>query len=229
MSTKLFVGGLSDHTDDEALRAAFESFGQLTEARVIRDRDTGRSRRFGFVRYTTPEEALAALEQMRGADIDGRTIRVDLAEERGGPPGRGPRPPRGPGPDRGGPPRGPRRDGPPPTVERRGFRGPRPDDRPGGPPYGDRRGPPPGGFRRGPPQGGGDFGGGPSLPPPPGEDEAGWEEARTPRRTGPRKKKERPEPSFEAKAKSASKPRRRESGRSWRDLADLDGDDGDDF
>ncbi len=85
MSNKLFVGGLSPNTDDSMIRAAFAPFGELTEARVILDRDTGRSRGFGFVRYIAPEMARAALEAMSGAMLDGRSIRVDLAEDRPGP------------------------------------------------------------------------------------------------------------------------------------------------
>jgi cold-inducible RNA-binding protein len=90
MSTKLFVGGLSSETDDARLQAAFERFGELQEARVILDRVTGRSRGFGFVRYRSPDQARKALEQMGGATIDGRTIRVDLAEDRGPGAGREP-------------------------------------------------------------------------------------------------------------------------------------------
>src|SRR5688500_3903913 len=75
MSSKLFVGGLSHNTDDTTLRAAFDQYGELTEARVILDRDTNRSRGFGFVRYATPEQDKGALEKMNGAAVDGRTIR----------------------------------------------------------------------------------------------------------------------------------------------------------
>jgi RNA recognition motif-containing protein len=57
MQNKLFVGGLSWDTDDEGLRRAFESFGDIQEATVIRHRDTGRSRGFGFVTFATDEEA----------------------------------------------------------------------------------------------------------------------------------------------------------------------------
>jgi len=85
MSNKLFVGGLSWGTDDEGLREAFARFGEVTEAKVIIDRDTSRSRGFGFVTFTTADEATAALEEMNGAQLHGRSIRVDRAiEKRGG-------------------------------------------------------------------------------------------------------------------------------------------------
>ena len=83
MGTKLFVGGLSWNTNDDALRAAFETFGTVNEAKVISDRETGRSRGFGFVTMSAPAEAQAAIAKMNGAPLDGRTIRVNEAEEKG--------------------------------------------------------------------------------------------------------------------------------------------------
>ncbi len=84
---KLFVGGLAWATDDQGLRAAFESFGAIDEAKVITDRETGRSRGFGFVTFGTAEDAAKAQEAMDGQEVDGRRIRVDIAKERSG--GRG--------------------------------------------------------------------------------------------------------------------------------------------
>ncbi|MBU6160464.1 MAG: RNA-binding protein [Myxococcales bacterium] len=84
MSSKLFVGGLSWGTRDEALRAAFGPFGEVTDARVVTDRETGRSRGFGFVTYNSPQEAEAARAGMDGAELDGRTLRVDLAQDKAG-------------------------------------------------------------------------------------------------------------------------------------------------
>jgi cold-inducible RNA-binding protein len=86
MSKKLFVGGLAWATDDNGLREAFEQFGEVTEAKVIMDRDTGRSRGFGFVTYVEAESATNAVNEMNGANLDGRSIRVDLAieKQRGG-------------------------------------------------------------------------------------------------------------------------------------------------
>lgn len=82
MSKKLFVGSLSWGTTSEGLRAAFERFGPITEAKVVEDRETGRSRGFGFVTYETPDAAEAAMSEMNGSTLDGRSIRVDLAHER---------------------------------------------------------------------------------------------------------------------------------------------------
>lgn len=82
MSKKLFVGGLSWDTNDESLRAAFEKFGAIGEAIVIADRETGRSRGFGFVTFEGAESAQAAIAEMNGAVLDGRTINVNEAQER---------------------------------------------------------------------------------------------------------------------------------------------------
>ena len=90
MSKKLFVGGLSWNTDDEGLRQAFERFGEVDEARVITDRETGRSRGFGFVTLQDSEAAMSAISAMDGTDLDGRTIKVNEAQDkpRGGGGGR---------------------------------------------------------------------------------------------------------------------------------------------
>ena len=92
MSSKLFVGGLALATTEESLRALFESCGEVVEAKVITDRETGRSRGFGFVTYADDDQARAAVEELSDTELDGRTIRVDLAQERrdgGGRGGRG--------------------------------------------------------------------------------------------------------------------------------------------
>ncbi len=84
MSKKIFVGGLAWATNSEGLQAAFSGFGEISEAIVITDRDTGRSRGFGFVTFDDEEAAQKALE-LNGTELDGRTIRVDMAtEKRGG-------------------------------------------------------------------------------------------------------------------------------------------------
>ncbi|MFH1464492.1 MAG: RNA-binding protein, partial [Pseudomonadota bacterium] len=84
MSKRLFVGGLAWGTDDASLRQAFEVHGEVADARVITDRETGRSRGFGFVTFATAEGAKAAMDAMQGAEIDGRAIRIDEARERQG-------------------------------------------------------------------------------------------------------------------------------------------------
>jgi len=82
MSNKLFVGGLSWDTQSEGLREAFDQFGTVTDAAVITDRHTGRSRGFGFVTYATAEGATKAREEMDGTTLDGRTVNVDVARSR---------------------------------------------------------------------------------------------------------------------------------------------------
>ncbi|XP_076934470.1 glycine-rich RNA-binding protein 4, mitochondrial-like [Bidens hawaiensis] len=82
MSSKLFVGGLSYQTDDYSLKEAFSGFGDVIEARVITDRESGRSRGFGFVNYTSDESASEAMKAMDGQELNGRSIRVSLATER---------------------------------------------------------------------------------------------------------------------------------------------------
>jgi hypothetical protein len=65
-SSKLFIGGLAWGTDEGAIRDAFSSFGEVTEVKIICDRDTGRSRGFGFVSFKSEAEAAAALQEMDG-------------------------------------------------------------------------------------------------------------------------------------------------------------------
>ncbi|HET6585988.1 MAG TPA: RNA-binding protein, partial [Nannocystaceae bacterium] len=80
MSKKLFVGGLSWGTTDDRLREAFTRFGEVTEAKIITDRETGRSRGFGFVTFADPTHGDAAMAALDGQDLDGRTIRVNEAQ-----------------------------------------------------------------------------------------------------------------------------------------------------
>jgi len=82
MSKKLFVGSLSWDTNDSGLRAAFEAHGEVTEATVISDRDTGRSRGFGFVTFADDEAADKAIAALNQTELDGRTIKVDVAQAR---------------------------------------------------------------------------------------------------------------------------------------------------
>ena len=80
MSKKLFVGSLSWDTNDEGLRDAFAVHGEISEAVVISDRDTGRSRGFGFVTFEDDDAADKAMAALNGTELDGRTIRVDVAQ-----------------------------------------------------------------------------------------------------------------------------------------------------
>jgi len=80
MSKKLFVGSLSWDTNDDGLRNAFSVHGEVSEAVVITDRDSGRSRGFGFVTFDQDEAADAAVAALNGTDLDGRAIKVDVAQ-----------------------------------------------------------------------------------------------------------------------------------------------------
>ncbi|KAJ5555377.1 hypothetical protein N7535_007812 [Penicillium sp. DV-2018c] len=80
--SKIYVGNLSWHTSDESLRQAFGEFGQIVDSIVMVDRETGRSRGFGFVTYSSAEEAEAAIAGLNEQDLDGRRIRVNLANAR---------------------------------------------------------------------------------------------------------------------------------------------------
>ncbi len=82
MSKKLFVGSLSWDTNDDGLRAAFEQFGEVAEAIVIKDRMSGRSRGFGFVTFEDGDAADRAIAELNNTELDGRAIKVDVAQER---------------------------------------------------------------------------------------------------------------------------------------------------
>ncbi len=82
MSKKLFVGSLSWDTNDEGLRNAFSAHGEVSDAVVIADRDTGRSRGFGFVTFEDDDAADQAIAALNGTELDGRTIRVDVAQSK---------------------------------------------------------------------------------------------------------------------------------------------------
>jgi RNA recognition motif-containing protein len=87
MSARLFVGNLSYNTGDESLHSAFSAHGAVTSATVVLDRETGRSRGFGFVEYGNAAEAQRAMQAMNGSMLDGRSIVVNEArarEPRGG-------------------------------------------------------------------------------------------------------------------------------------------------
>ncbi|KAI1040413.1 hypothetical protein LB505_003562 [Fusarium chuoi] len=85
--SKLFVGGLAWATNSDSLRAGFSQFGEVTDAIVMTDRETGRSRGFGFVTFSSQEEATAAINAMNEQEFEGRQIRVSEANQGGG--GRG--------------------------------------------------------------------------------------------------------------------------------------------
>ena len=82
MATKLFIGKLSYDTTDDSLRAAFAQFGTVVSAQVIKDRDSGQSKGFGFVEMEKAEEAQTAINTLDGKELDGRMIAVSVARPR---------------------------------------------------------------------------------------------------------------------------------------------------
>jgi len=80
---KLFIGGLSFETNEESLAAAFGKYGTIEKVDVIRDKETGKSRGFGFVKFQNPDDAKDAMTAMNGKSLDGRAIRVDEAGKGG--------------------------------------------------------------------------------------------------------------------------------------------------
>jgi RNA recognition motif-containing protein len=82
MSNNIYVGNLAFTTTSSDLTTLFAQHGEVTKAEVIADRDTGRSRGFGFVEMGTSEEARTAIDALSGRDLDGRTLTVSVAKER---------------------------------------------------------------------------------------------------------------------------------------------------
>jgi cold-inducible RNA-binding protein len=82
VSTKLFVGSLPWSVDDEALKKAFEGHGAVVSAKVIHDRESGRSRGFGFVEMENPDEAKSAIKALNDSELEGRKIVVNEAKPR---------------------------------------------------------------------------------------------------------------------------------------------------
>jgi RNA recognition motif-containing protein len=93
MNTKLYVGNLPYSTDQHQLREAFARYGNVISAVVVSDRETGRSRGFGFVEFASAEEAQRAVEGTNGLTIDGRSLKVNIAHDNDR--GAGPRRPHG--------------------------------------------------------------------------------------------------------------------------------------
>jgi RNA recognition motif-containing protein len=82
MGTRLYVGNLSYKTTEAELRQAFEASGQVVDAKIVTDRDSGQPRGFGFVEMSSEAEAQAAIQSMHGKELSGRTLTVNEAQER---------------------------------------------------------------------------------------------------------------------------------------------------
>ncbi len=81
-TNKLFVGNLSWNLNWQDLKDVFKEHGEVAFVRVVTDRETGRSKGFGFVEFTSVEDAVKAKEAMDGQEVDGRELRIDFAQER---------------------------------------------------------------------------------------------------------------------------------------------------
>ena len=77
MSSRLYVGNLSYDTDTESLRQAFSSSGEVTDAHVVTDRESGRSRGFGFVTMASDDQAKKAIETMNGSMLDSEALEIE--------------------------------------------------------------------------------------------------------------------------------------------------------
>ncbi len=89
MGNRLYVGNLPFDTNESDIRNAFSEAGEVTEVKIITDRDTGRPRGFAFVTMGSAEDSKRAIQQMNGAELGGRQLRVNEAEDRRGGPGGG--------------------------------------------------------------------------------------------------------------------------------------------
>lgn len=82
MSTNIYVGNLTYGTDNAELESMFSQFGEVAGAQVIKDRETGRSRGFGFVEMGSSDAAQKAIAELNGKDVNGRQLTVNLAKPR---------------------------------------------------------------------------------------------------------------------------------------------------
>jgi RNA recognition motif-containing protein len=82
MGNRLYVGNLSFSTTEETIREAFQAVGDVTEVKLMLERETGRSRGFAFVEMASAQAATAAIDALHGSQLDGRSLRVSEAQER---------------------------------------------------------------------------------------------------------------------------------------------------
>lgn len=82
MSVQIYAGNLSYKMTDDSLQQVFSPFGEVASAKIIKDRDSGRSKGFGFVEMVNESEAQAAIEKLNGSEVDGRNIKVNVAKPR---------------------------------------------------------------------------------------------------------------------------------------------------
>jgi RNA recognition motif-containing protein len=83
MAVQIYAGNLPYNTTDETLKSLFADFGEVVSSKIIKDRETGRSKGFGFVEMTDSNEADNAIRQLDGSDLGGRKIKVNIARPKG--------------------------------------------------------------------------------------------------------------------------------------------------
>ena len=91
MAKKLYIGNIGPKATNENLHALFSCFGKVKKAYIVNDKDTGKSKGFGFVEMSDSEQAKSAISALDGSDLDGRQIKVNEARPRGDRPAGGPR------------------------------------------------------------------------------------------------------------------------------------------
>jgi len=79
---RIYIGNLSYDTTEQSLRQAFENYGEVSEVKMIMDRDSGRPKGFAFIEMAAQNEATAAIDGLNEQELDGRTIKVNEARER---------------------------------------------------------------------------------------------------------------------------------------------------
>lgn len=82
MSVQIYAGNLSYRMTEDSLKELFEQHGEVTSVKIIRDRETGRAKGFGFVEMSDKEEAENAIKKLDGAEVEGRNIKVNFAKPR---------------------------------------------------------------------------------------------------------------------------------------------------
>jgi RNA recognition motif-containing protein len=82
MNNRLYVGNLAFHTTEDELQRTFARCGNVSEVKLVLDRESGRSRGFAFVSMATDDEANTAIQELNGAELDGRALKVNVAQER---------------------------------------------------------------------------------------------------------------------------------------------------
>ena len=80
MAVQIYAGNLPYNTNDEALKSLFEGFGEVVSSKIVKDRDTGRSKGFGFVTFKNDDDAKKAIEEMNDKEVEGRALKVNEAK-----------------------------------------------------------------------------------------------------------------------------------------------------